>query len=66
LGVAGRTQGALDWLPASRFGAKSAGRNMSRRFRPRVYARAHLGCLGCSVPLILLPVVVALLWVGLA
>ena len=32
---------------------------MRRRFRPRVYARAHLGCLGCSVPLALLGVVVA-------
>ena len=37
---------------------------MSRRFRPRLYARAHLGCLGCSAPLILLAL--ALLWVGLA
>lgn len=25
---------------------------MTRRYRrPRVYARAHLGCLGCSAPL---------------
>ena len=37
-----------------------------RRYRPRIYARGHLGCLGCSVPLIALWVVVALLWVGLA
>jgi hypothetical protein len=41
---------------------------MSRRYRPRIYGRAHLGCLGCSAPLWLLGVVVALalLWVGLA
>lgn len=30
--------------------------NRSRRRRPRVYLRGHLGCLGCSVPL----------WIGLA
>lgn len=32
---------------------------MRRRYRPRLYARAHLGCLGCSVPLALVAVVVA-------
>jgi hypothetical protein len=38
---------------------------MRRRYRPRVYVRAPVGCVGCSAPLLLLLGVVLAAYVGL-
>ncbi len=44
--------GMSEYRPAARPGGAVVSRRGRCRRRPRLYLRGHLGCLGCSVPLL--------------